>query len=74
MERYYFWEDQGEPFGIRCMGDLTGYPTKEALLTDYTMDMHIARNRKAGIPCWVLKATVDEVLVEVPDRSRKANL
>ncbi len=69
MERYYFWEDAGEPFGMRCIGDLTGYPTKEALLTSDVMEMHIAQNRGAGTPCWILKATVDETLVEVPDAS-----
>ena len=64
MERYYFWEDAAEPFGVRCIGNLTGYPTKQALLTSDDLLGHIARNREKGTPCWILKATVDEILVE----------
>ena len=64
MERYYFWENAGEPFGVRCLGTLTGYPTKEALLADGIMEMRIKQNRQSGTPCWILRAAIDETLVE----------
>ena len=64
-ERFYFWEDM-PGFGVRCMGQLAGYPCLEDLMASPGMEWHIEKNKKEDIPCWITKSTVFKVILEGP--------
>ena len=64
-ERFYFWEEAPH-CGVRCLGQLTGYLCLEDLMASPEMNWQIERNKEDGIPCWITKSTVFEVIVEGP--------